>query len=488
MNRIADIFLIFSIAILLITYNITEYVIISDIIYHDVNYNKNFIVLNFSVNKFTLICSLLLMGAIGKSAQIGLHTWLPDAMEGPTPVSSLLHAATMVTAGIFLILRCSFLIDFASDILLLVILAGGFTAFSAAIIAIFQYDIKRIIAYSTCSQLGYMFLSCGFSLYDIAIFHLFNHAFFKALLFLSAGSVIHSVSDEQDFRRMGNLRVFLPLSYVSVLVGSLAIIGFPYLTGFYSKDLLFELLLHRFVMDSLYIYVLAIATAFCTSIYSARLVPFVFFINTNNFRVILLKRIVKYSYEMFYSLLFLSLFTIFIGFICSDIFVGYGSYYWNNSLSSALSNAFVIENNFTSPALMNLLVILGIMAIFLCIGHYVFDMETDNYSFVADNYLYSFIYNAFFFNTIYNSLFMNMYMYCYYLYIYIDRGFLEYFGPYGLYNISFMLNGISIQKYIASNIFWMFILFILLCSEILMLHNEYLISVNGFVLLLFVLA
>eukprot|EP00301_Raphidiophrys_heterophryoidea_P008552 c13154_g1_i1.p1 GENE.c13154_g1_i1~~c13154_g1_i1.p1 ORF type:complete len:258 (-),score=-91.51 c13154_g1_i1:1151-1924(-) len=188
----------------------------------------------------TLICFFLFIGAVGKSAQIGLHTWLPDAMEGPTPVSALIHAATMVTAGVFLIVRCSPLFEYAPNVLILVTFVGAITAFFAATSGAFQNDLKRVIAYSTCSQLGYMVFACGISSYSVTMFHLMNHAFFKALLFLSAGSIIHAMHDEQDMRKMGALNRILPFTYTMTLIGSFALIGFPFLTGYYSKDFILE--------------------------------------------------------------------------------------------------------------------------------------------------------------------------------------------------------------------------------------------------------
>jgi len=188
----------------------------------------------------TIICFFLFIGAVGKSAQIGLHTWLPDAMEGPTPVSALIHAATMVTAGVFLIVRCSPLFEYAPNVLVTVAFVGAITAFFAATSGAFQNDLKRVIAYSTCSQLGYMVFACGISSYSVTMFHLMNHAFFKALLFLSAGSIIHAMHDEQDMRKMGALNRILPLTYTMTLIGSFALIGFPFLTGYYSKDFILE--------------------------------------------------------------------------------------------------------------------------------------------------------------------------------------------------------------------------------------------------------
>ena len=177
---------------------------------------------------------------MGKSAQIGLHTWLPDAMEGPTPVSALIHAATMVTAGVFLLIRCSALFELSPAVLQGIIFIGALTAFMAATSGLYQSDLKKVIAYSTCSQLGYMVFACGLSAYALSLFHLTNLAFFKALLFLSAGAVIHALSNEQDMRRIGGLLQLLPYTYAMFLVGSLALMGFPFLTGFYSKDLILE--------------------------------------------------------------------------------------------------------------------------------------------------------------------------------------------------------------------------------------------------------
>lgn len=175
-------------------------------------------------------------------------------MEGPTPVSSLLHAATMVTAGVFLLIRCSIIFEKSNFILYLIILFGTITALFSALVAVYQYDIKKIIAYSTCSQLGYMFICSGISNYNITLFHLFNHAYFKALLFLGAGSIISSLMDEQDLRKMGGIVFKLPFTYIAILIGSLAILGFPFLTGFYSKDLLLETCYVSYSINSLYIY------------------------------------------------------------------------------------------------------------------------------------------------------------------------------------------------------------------------------------------
>ena len=202
--------------------------------------DKNLFFLGLEVKAIDLICLLLFIGAMGKSAQILLHTWLPDAMEGPTPVSALIHAATMVTAGVFLVVRCSPIYEYSPLILNLITIVGMTTAFFAATVALVQTDIKKIIAYSTCSQLGYMFFAAGVGAYNVAMFHLFTHAFFKALLFLGSGSVIHAFKDEQNINNMGGVWKKLPYTYSLMIIGTLALTGFPFLSGFYSKDAIIE--------------------------------------------------------------------------------------------------------------------------------------------------------------------------------------------------------------------------------------------------------
>jgi len=229
----------------------------------------------YSYSVVDITCLLLFIGCMGKSAQIGLHVWLPDAMEGPTPVSALIHAATMVTAGVFLLARCSFLFEYSPYVLQLIAIIGGITCLFAATIAITQSDIKKIIAYSTCSQLGYMFLACGVSAYNSAIFHLVTHAFFKALLFLSAGSVIHACH-EQNIFKMGGLKDKLPITYSNFLIGSLALIGIYPLAGFYSKDLILESAYNAGSVVGNIVFVLGIITALLTAIYSMKIIMLVF--------------------------------------------------------------------------------------------------------------------------------------------------------------------------------------------------------------------
>ena len=232
--------------------------------------------LGFEGHALTVLCILLFIGAMGKSAQLGLHTWLPDAMEGPTPVSALIHAATMVTAGVFLVARMSPLFEHAPAALTLVVIVGAATAFFAATIGLCQNDIKRVIAYSTCSQLGYMFFACGVSAYSAGIFHLMTHAFFKALLFLGAGSVIHAMSSEQDMRKMGGIYKLIPVTYGLMWIGSLALAGIPVFAGFYSKDVIIESAFAAHTLAGDFAFWAGIAAAFMTAFYSWRLLIMTF--------------------------------------------------------------------------------------------------------------------------------------------------------------------------------------------------------------------
>ena len=235
----------------------------------------------FDVNAIELICILLFVGSMGKSAQIGLHVWLPDAMEGPTPVSALIHAATMVTAGVFLVARCSYLFEYAPIARDFILIIGSITCLFAAIIALCQNDIKKIIAYSTCSQLGYMFMAAGLSSYQAGIFHLYTHAFFKAMLFLAAGSVIHAVH-EQDISKMGGLRKYMPITYGLFWLGSLAIMGiFPF-AGHYSKDLILNTAFDANTRIGNFAYTCGLMAAFCTAIYSTKIIVKVFHGTSHN--------------------------------------------------------------------------------------------------------------------------------------------------------------------------------------------------------------
>ena len=271
-NRVGDFAFILGVITIIVYFQAADFATIFD--KAEVLSKVQLDFLGFKASVVDVTCFLLFLGCMGKSAQIGLHVWLPDAMEGPTPVSALIHAATMVTAVVFLVARCSYLFEYSPVILQFIAIIGGITCLFAASIAIVQKDIKKIIAYSTCSQLGYMFLACGVSAYNAGIFHLVTHAFFKALLFLSAGSVIHACH-EQDIFKIGGLKDKMPITYCNFLIGSLALIGIYPLAGFYSKDAILELAYSSGGVGRL-IFVLGIMAAVLTAIYSVKIISLVF--------------------------------------------------------------------------------------------------------------------------------------------------------------------------------------------------------------------
>jgi len=290
-------------------------------------------ILGIKFDSITLICILLFIGAMGKSAQIFLHTWLPDAMEGPTPVSALIHAATMVTAGVFLVVRCSPIFEYSQFALSLVTIIGMTTALFAASVALVQNDIKKIIAYSTCSQLGYMFFAAGVGAYNVAIFHLFTHAFFKALLFLGSGSVIHAFRDEQDITNMGGIWRKLPYTYSFMVIGTLALTGFPFLSGYYSKDAIIEFAYLSGNTVGYWAATVGIFTAVLTSIYSWRLIFKTFHGNYKN-KNLEINNIHESPLVILIPLFLLSLGAILSGFVFKDLFIGYEKTYnfWGESI------------------------------------------------------------------------------------------------------------------------------------------------------------
>ena len=293
---------------------------------------KNLVFFGIEIPLITLICLFLFIGAMGKSAQFLLHTWLPDAMEGPTPVSALIHAATMVTAGVFLVVRCSPLFEYSQTALNVITIVGMITAVFAASVALVQNDIKKIIAYSTCSQLGYMFFAVGIGAYHVAMFHLFTHAFFKALLFLGSGSVIHAFKDEQDIRNMGGVRKKLPYTYLLMLIGTLALTGFPFLSGFYSKDAIIEFAYLRNSYLGNYAAAIGIFTAFLTSIYSWRLFFKTFHGSYNN-KNVPINETHESPIIMLVPLLFLAIGALLAGFFFKETFIGHHSNdFWQASI------------------------------------------------------------------------------------------------------------------------------------------------------------
>lgn len=310
----------------------------------------------------SLSCLFYLLAAVGKSAQIGLHTWLPDAMEGPTPVSALIHAATMVTAGVFLLIRVSAWLDISRSILYVIMIFGALTAIFAGSVGITQYDIKRVVAYSTCSQLGYMVLICGCALFSIGLFHLFNHAFFKALLFLGSGSIIHAMSDEQDMRKYGLLSWFTPFVGQAFLLASIALMGLPFLAGFYSKDSILEILISSHSEFGLWGYWVGLGAALLTTIYSFKIAYWTFYSSTfTGFKKIL---------ELWHNpsnielgvLSALIVLAIFSGYTFKDQFLGLGSNYFQISLRDlgSLNDAEFLPSYIKLIPLVYTLIVLGV--------------------------------------------------------------------------------------------------------------------------------
>jgi len=364
--------------------------------------NKEIIFLGFEFNLITLVCLLLFIGAMGKSAQIFLHTWLPDAMEGPTPVSALIHAATMVTAGVFLVVRCSPIFEYSQIALNVVTIVGMITAFFAATVALVQNDIKKIVAYSTCSQLGYMFLAAGVGAYNVAIFHLFTHAFFKALLFLGSGCVIHSFKEKQDIRLMGGVWKKIPYTYVLMIIGTLALTGFPLLSGYYSKDAIIEFAYLKDSKIGYYAAFVGIFTAILTSIYSWRLIFKTFHGKYNN-KDENLTTIHESPLIMLVPSCLLAIGAIFAGFLFKEIFIGHDHpEFWRHSI--LFLNAF----DHQKPPLWLLSITPTAVILAIPVSYYLFiENEKILKNFILKNqFLYNFLLRKWYFDELYDLIFV----------------------------------------------------------------------------------
>ena len=407
-------------------------------------------------NVVLIIGICLLIGAMAKSSQVGLHVWLPMAMEGPTPVSALIHAATMVTAGVYLLMRSSPLIEYSSTVLLLCLWLGAITTVFSSLIGLFQQDIKKVIAYSTMSQLGMMVIAIGLSSYNIALFHLINHAFYKALLFLGAGSVIHAVADNQDFRKFGGLISYLPLTYSVMLIASLSLVAFPFMTGFYSKDFILESAYGQFSFSGVAVYIIATIGAIFTTLYSVKVLYLTFLANPNGPRAYYRLAIdnlfggqvtqpATISYkpahegDLFLTLplVILALFSIFFGFITKDIFIGLGSnFFVDNSLFIHPSHEIMIDTEFAVPVLFKLLPfiftisfsiialtlseLLSELVIYFKLSRFGYNI----FGFFNQRFLIEFYYNKYITNLILNLGGQITKI--------LDKGSIELFGPFGL--------------------------------------------------------
>ena len=470
-NRIGDFGLALGIFCIYIKFNSVEYSTVFALVPYFENDVLNF--LGFECHLLTLVGILLFIGAVGKSAQLGLHTWLPDAMEGPTPVSALIHAATMVTAGVFLLARCSLIFEYAPGALFVVTLVGSMTAFFAATTGLLQNDLKRVIAYSTCSQLGYMIFACGVSNYSVGVFHLANHAFFKALLFLGAGSVIHAVADEQDMRKMGGLKRLVPFTFAVMSIGSFALMGFPFLTGFYSKDVILEVAFAKYSNAGYFAYLLGTFAAFFTAFYSMRLSFLTFLSEPNGFKPIILGAHDS-PIKMAFPLFVLAFPSIFIGYCSRDLFIGLGTDFWNNALCIFPTNLNIIDTEFAPQFFKLLPVCLSITGGTLALFFYTFfskDLYLLKTSTIGKK-MYNFLNKKWFFDKFYNEFINQFFLNFGYFVSYksIDRGLIEMVGPFGL-SKTVLRNSKTMSNLQTGNFYdyalWMFLglLFMLILVE-----------------------
>ena len=443
-NRVGDFGLALGIFLIFYYFGTINYTEVFNLIPTLVSEKINFLGFNFVV--IDLICILLFIGAMGKSAQIFLHTWLPDAMEGPTPVSALIHAATMVTAGVFLVVRCSPIYELSPLGLEIVTLIGMSTAFFAATVALVQNDIKKIIAYSTCSQLGYMFFAAGVGAYNVAMFHLFTHAFFKALLFLGAGSVIHSFQNEQDIKNMGGVWRKLPFTYLMMIIGTLALTGFPFLSGFYSKDAIIEFAYLEKGSLSNYAAAIGVITAIFTSIYSWRLIFLTFHGSFNNNKLNI-KDLHESPLVMLIPLVLLSFGALFSGIFFKEIFIGTESsqLFWKDSIM------FLEPLSKDHPPLWFLLLTPSFVIISIPFSYYLFlKKKLIIEQIVKINYpLYVFLKKKWYFDELYDFIFVKSFKNLgNFFWRKIDNLIIDRFGPDGISNIikKFSLYAVKFQS------------------------------------------
>lgn len=483
-NRVGDIGICLAICGTLSTFHSLDY---STVFSAAPSFNgPKFDFFGFSFNSLDFLCFLIFWGAIGKSAQIGLHTWLPDAMEGPTPVSALIHAATMVTAGVFVIIRSAPLFDLAPSVLCLVTIVGASTAFFAASSGLVQNDLKRVIAYSTCSQLGYMVFACGLSNYSLAFFHLANHAFFKALLFLGAGCLIHGICDEQDMRKMALGKLFI-FTYTFMLIGSLALAGFPFLTGFYSKDAILELSLANYSWLGAFTHSLGLLAALCTSIYSFRLLH-LSFLNSRNSYKMYVSLAHEAPFTMAFPLFLLSLGAVFVGYLSKDFMIGLGVDTWNGIIFTSQANSKFIEAEHL-PAYQKHLPffvgLVGALIAYLLVNsslrlswkrsafHYFtsFNMCRESYTFLSLKWHFDQVYNEVVVHPLMNFGY-------YKAFLLLDKGYIDTLGPLGFSNLIFMFSS-RISQSLTGYLYHYALMFILVVVS-LMIFPDFLSMTSSF--------
>jgi NADH-quinone oxidoreductase subunit L len=399
-NRVGDVFFMLGMALTFWTFGTIEF----DGIFQGVAAAQGKTIGGYPV--LEVISLLLFLGAMGKSAQIGLHTWLPDAMEGPTPVSALIHAATLVTAGVFLMARMSPVVEYAPNVLGFITFIGATTAFFAATIGCVQNDIKRVIAYSTCSQLGYMFFAVGVGAYQGAIFHLFTHAFFKALLFLSAGSVIHAMSDEQDIRKMGGIWKKIPLTYAMFWIGSLALAGIPFFAGYFSKDFVLEAAYAGHGWTAKYAFAMGMIAALLTAFYSWRLIILTFHGKPRADHHTM-EHVHESPAVMTVPLMVLALGALFTGAVFVEHFVGHDWLaFWNGSIINQPNNHIMHEAHEVPSWVPLAPTVAGVVGIALGYVFYMFAPAIPGRIAAAFPGVYRFLLNKWYFDELYDFLFV----------------------------------------------------------------------------------
>jgi len=432
LNRIGDVFFMLALGICWILFKSFDFNTIFQLYPELLEIEYTILFLNTEINFKTLLTLFLLLAACAKSAQFLLHTWLPDAMEGPTPVSSLLHSATMVTAGVFLIIRSSTIFSFTPNLSYIMALLGVLTALISGLIGMNQYDLKRIIAYSTCSQLGFMILACGLGYYTYALFHLITHAFFKCLLFLCSGAILHALGDEQDIRRMGNLFYFMPITFIIMLIGTIALVGFPMLSGYYSKDLILETA-YSSSSFGIFIFILASLAAFLTSFYSIRSLYFVFFGKTFPANKHVVPFIEDAPLPMHIPMSILAICSIFSGYILTDIFTGsIGLFFQKISILIPILSS-LIEHEFELLFIKLFPTFAGFCGLLL--GYTFFASSYFYYIYLTQYSFFNLTNQQFFFTSLYNLLAKLALNFGYFQYKILDRGLLELFSGTGFYII-----------------------------------------------------
>lgn len=403
-NRVGDAGFVLGILTLFVVFGTIDFSGIFDLM--EGHRDDTFVFWGRSYHALTLASILLFIGAMGKSAQIGLHTWLPDAMEGPTPVSALIHAATMVTAGVFMVVRLSPLFEYAPLAREIVTVVGAVTALMTATIACVQNDIKRIIAYSTCSQLGYMFMAAGLSGYSASMFHLTTHAFFKALLFLGAGSVIHAMSDEHDIQKMGGIWKFIPVTYSVMWVGSLALAGLPYFAGYYSKDMILEVTWASHMGVGKFAFVFGVAAAILTAFYSWRLILLTFHGKPGANEVVM-GHVHESPPVMLIPLFVLAIGSVLSGSLLYMLFVGADTAFWGKAIFVLEEDEVIKAAHHVAGWVDGSLIVTALSGIGIAYVFYQFAKSWPQTLATFFGKPYAFLYNKWYFDELYDWLFVN---------------------------------------------------------------------------------